>query len=222
MTTVVAAPAAVAAPVAAPVVEYLGPGPLQQASSFINLTAGMPDPGKLKNETDAYGKALEGQLKKQSDAVIEEANIKKKMLEEQFKRDLAQYQLQVDERLKMAQMAVDKEAQAQLMGLQEAAINRKTVMEEEAAMKSAGYAKAKAMEEMMNRSKQVNKQFMEAEAKLTAEYQKVMRAGAKAMAPGPVPMVPEMAVQYAAPAYAAPAPAYAGPVPVVAAAPAYL
>merc|ERR1719247_3580365 len=122
---------------------------MQQASSFINLTAGMPSPEKLKGQSDLYGQALEGQLKKQSEAVIEEANIKKQMLEEQFKRDMAQYALQVEERLKLAQMQVDKEAQVQLMGLQEAAINRKTVMEEEAALKSAGYAKAKAMEEML-------------------------------------------------------------------------
>merc|ERR1712046_564924 len=109
--------------------------------------------GKLKSESEAYGKALEGQLRKQSEAVIEEANIKKQMLDEQFKRDMAAYALQVEEKLKIAQMQVDKEAQMQLMGLQEAAINRKTTMEEEAALKSAGYAKAKAMEEMMNRSK---------------------------------------------------------------------
>lgn len=192
-----------------------GPGPLQQASSFINLTAGMPSPDKLKGQSDAYGKALEGQLKKQSEGVIEEATIKKQMLEEQFKRDMAQYMLQVEERLQMAQLQVDKEAQAQLMGLQEAAINRKTVMEEEAALKSAGYAKAKAMEEMLNRSKQVNKQFMQAEAKLTAEYQKVMRAGARSIAPGGVPMVPEMAAQYAAPAYATPT--YSAPMQVMAA-----
>merc|ERR1711972_436305 len=106
-----------------------------------------------------------------------------------------------EEKIKMAQIAVDKEAQRQLMGLQEAAITRKTVMEEEAALKAAGYAKAKAMEDMANKSKNVTKQFKEAEAKLAAEYQTVMRAGTRA--------VPS----YAPPAYAAPA--YAAPQVVV-------
>merc|ERR1712100_825178 len=99
------------------------------------------------------------------------------------------------------------------------AITRKTVMEEEAALKAAGYAKAKAMEEMANKSKNVTKQFREAEAKLTAEYQQVMRAGARAVATPAMPSVPGVTVpemtQYAAPAYAAPA--YAAPAYTVAA-----
>merc|ERR1712062_658590 len=109
----------------------------------------------------------------------------------------------------MAQIAVDKEAQRQLMGLQEAAITRKTVMEEEAALKAAGYAKAKAMEDMANKSKNVTKQFREAEAKLAAEYQQVMRAVATPAMPSvPGVTVPEM-TQYAPPALAVPA--YAAP-----------
>jgi hypothetical protein len=173
----------------------------------------MSDPERLKNESDSYGKALEGQLKKQSEAVIEEAKIKKAMLEEQAKREVAAFQLHVEEKIKMAQIAVDKEAQRQLMGLQEAAIIRKTTMEEEAALKAAGYTKAKAMEEMANKSKNVNKQFREAERKLAEEYQTVMRAGARAVATPAMPAVPGVTVpemvQYAPPAFAAPG--YAAP-----------
>merc|ERR1719420_1088654 len=136
------------------------------------------------------------------------------MLEEQAKRDIAQYQLQQEEKLKMACMQVDKEAQFQLMGLQEAAIARKTQNEEESAIKSATYTKAKAMEEMANKAKDIRKQFNAAEAKLTAEYQAIMKAGSKAVITPSQPMVPGVTMpQYAAPApvayagYAAPTPA---------------
>jgi len=187
-----------------------------QASSFINLTGGMPDPEKLKKDSDNYGRALEGQLKKQSEAVIEEARIKKNMLEEQAKREIAQYQLQLEEKLKMACMQVDKEAQFQLMGLQEAAIARKTQNEEESAIKSATYSKAKAMEEMANKAKDIRKQFNAAEAKLTAEYQAIMKAGSRAVVTPSQPMVPGVTMPAAAPMYAAPAPvAYAAPAPAM-------
>jgi len=183
---------------------------LPYAGSFINLTGGMPDPEKLKKENEAYGKALEAQLKKQSDAVIEEAKIKKAMLEEQAKRDMAQFQLQMEEKLKLAMINVDKEAQLTLMGLQEAAIQRKTQQEEDSAMKAAGYVKAKAMEEMANKAKDIRKQFNAAEAQLTAQYESVMKAGSKAVLTSSVPTIPQV------PTYAAPAPvAYAVPPPVV-------
>merc|ERR1712190_10243 len=123
------------------------------------------------------------------------------MLEEEGKREVAAFQLQGEEKLKMQMMNVDKEAQRQLMGLQEAAINRKTMREEEAAVKAAGFVKAKALEEQANKSKDIRKQFAAAEAKLAAEYAAVMQAG-KAVMPG-APMVPQVAVPpgYAARAY---------------------
>merc|ERR1712176_1169930 len=86
---------------------------------------------------------------------------------------------------------------AMISGLQEAAITRKTVMEEESAIAIAGYSKAKAMEGMAAKSYQVQKQFHEAEKKMKAEYDKVMRAGVGSLlGAGAVP-----------PAYAMPAPA---------------
>merc|ERR1712176_968669 len=113
---------------------------------------------------------------------------------------------------------VDKEAQLTLMGLQEAAIQRKTQQEEDSAMKAASYVKAKAMEEMANKAKDIRKQFSAAEAKLTAEYQAVRQAGSRAVITPAVPpvagAVPAVA-SYVPPvqvAYAAPAPvAYAAP-----------
>merc|ERR1719218_399475 len=83
-----AAPSYVAAPVetvaaapvvtAAPVVETVLPG--FAVPQPAKLTAGLVDPKTLEAEKAAYGKALQLQLKKQSDAILEEARIKKEML----------------------------------------------------------------------------------------------------------------------------------------------
>merc|ERR1712013_220137 len=130
---------------------------------------------------------------------------------------IAAFQLRVEEKLKIQMGNVDKEAQRQLMGLQEAAINRKTMREEEAAVKAAGFVKAKALEEQANKSKDIRKQFAAAEARLAAEYEAVMRAGSKAVITPGAPMVPQAFAPpgYAAPAYAVQAPAYAVPQMVV-------
>merc|ERR1719235_1125014 len=48
----------------------------------VSLTAGLVTPENLEKEKVAYGKALEAQLKKQVDAINEEGDIKKKMLQQ--------------------------------------------------------------------------------------------------------------------------------------------
>merc|ERR1712066_140228 len=106
--------------------------------------------------------------------------------------EVAAFQLQVEEKLKIQMMNVDKQAQMQLMGLQEAAINRKTMREEEAAVKAAGFVKAKAMEEQANKAKDIRKQFAAAEAKLAAEYEAVMKAGSRAVITPAAPMMPQV------------------------------
>ena len=45
----------------------------------------------------AYEQALAAQLKKQSDAALAEASIKKQMMEQTAKKQLAEYQLQIEE-----------------------------------------------------------------------------------------------------------------------------
>jgi hypothetical protein len=153
--------------------------------------------------SEQYAAQLDAKLQQGKDTILKEAEIKKQMLQEQAKRDLAQFQLMVDEEKTMQQLAVDKEAMTAITSLQETAITRKTIMEEESAIAIAGYGKAKAMEEMARRSYDVQKAFHEAEKKMKAEYDKVMRAGAASVmgASGfrpPPPVVP---------AYAAPPPA---------------
>merc|ERR1719284_2237131 len=97
-TTTMAAPSILALPsmVAAPsVVEtvapmaYAAPTPAIAAGfgvpAPVSLTAGLPDPKKIEAEKAAYGTALEQQLDKQAKAVMQEADIKKKMLAETAK-----------------------------------------------------------------------------------------------------------------------------------------
>merc|ERR1719262_2067620 len=172
-----AAPSFVAAP------QFAAPAP-------VSLTAGLVEPAKLEAERAAYENALAAQLDKQSKAVFEEAKIKKAMIEQTAKTQLEQYKLQVDENYKMSCLQVDREAQTTITGLKEAAIMQQTAQEERAAVMIADYNKRKAMEDMAIKSAQLQKQWYEGEAKLMAQYQQVMQAGAKNVITPGVPQVP--------------------------------
>merc|ERR1719272_2291918 len=172
--------------VAAPVygaAQFMVPAP-------VSLTQGMTEPAKLDAERLAYEKALAAQLKKQSDATMQEASIKKQMLEQTAKRNLAEYQLQIEEQLKMSCLQVDQEAQNMINGLKEAAITQQTAREEQAAIAAASYIKAKALEDFSVKSYQLQKTWFDKETQLNAEYQKVMQAGSRSVVTSAVPQVP--------------------------------
>jgi len=181
----VAAPQMMAAPVtyAAPTMVETG-GAQFMVPAPVKLTEGMTEPAKLDAERVAYEKALAAQLKKQSDATLQEASIKKQMLEQTAKKNLAEYQLQIEEQLKMSCLQVDQEAQNMINGLKEAAITQQTAREEQAAIAAAGYIKAKALEDFSFKSYSLQKTWFDKETQLNAEYQKVMQAGAGSVAPG--------------------------------------
>jgi len=187
----VAAPQYVAAPtvvetVAAPVVA----GPQFNAPLPQRLTEGMTEPAKLDAERVAYEKALAAQLKKQSDACLAEASIKKQMMEQTAKKQLAEYQLQIEEQVKMSCLQIDQEAQNLINGLKEAAITQQTAREEQAAIAAASYIKAKAIEDFGMKSYNLQKTWFDKETQLNNEYQKVMKAGSRSVVTSALPSVP--------------------------------
>jgi hypothetical protein len=178
------APSYVAAPqmMTQQVVETVAPA--AYAAQFnvpapVSLTQGMVAPDKLEAERKAYEKALDAQLKKQSDAALQEAVIKKQMLEQTMKKNLAEYNLQIEEQFKMSCLQTDQEAQNLINGLTEAAITQKTSREEQAAIACAAYVKAKALEDFSVKSYQLQKTWFDKETQLTNEYQNVMQSAAK-------------------------------------------
>jgi len=163
-----AAPSFVAPPVAMP--QFAAQPP-------VSLTAGLVDPAKLDAERQAYEKALDAQLKKQSDAVAQEAEIKKQMLKQAAETQIKQMELQLDERLKMSALQVDQEAANVVTGLNEAAIQQRTAMEERVAIAIADYNKKKAIENMSIEAYKLQKQWYDHEAQLMAQYQAARQAG---------------------------------------------
>lgn len=181
MVETIAAPQVMYAQAAPQVVETVVAAPAFAVPQPMKLTTGLVEPPTLESEKAAYGKALSAQLSKQSAAVMEEAKIKKAMLEQQCKTQLAQFQLQIEEQTKMQFLQIDQEAATTCTGLQEAAITQKTSMDERAAIATADYMKKRAMEDMSQKSWELQRQWFEQETKMTAQYQQVMQKGAQAV-----------------------------------------
>jgi len=202
---------AVAMPMMAVTPSYQpAPAPADGAAGFnlpapVPLTQGLSTPQQLDHETSRYGRALDAQLKKQSDGVIAEAERKKMMFEQAAAQQKAQMNLQIDQQLQFQKLQVDQETQAMLRGLQEAAVQQRTMVEEKAAIQGAEYKRKKAMEDMAQQSYQAQKQWYDREAQLMAEYQKVMQGGYQGIGQANVP------TPVAAPVPTAVAPAFAVP-----------
>jgi len=194
--SIVPAPTVVAAPVVA--------APAFGMPQPQKLTAGMPEPALLEKEKVAYSQALEAQLKKQTDAVLEEANIKKKMLEAQATKDRAQFELQLNEKLKMDCLMVDQQASQQVNGLREAAITQQTSREEQAARMTADYNKKKCLEDFAFKSWDLQKQWFEKETAFQKQYEAVAKKGAGAISTS-VPQVAAPMTQIVQQVTAAPA-----------------
>lgn len=172
-----------AAPVAAPSLVSAVPPlstnlmPQSAMPTPASLTAGLPEPAKLEAQKVAFEQALELQLQKQIKAVLEEAEIKKLMLDQSAKTQLEQSKLTIDEQFHMACLQVDKEKNTTINGLKEAAILQQTSTEERAAIAIAEYNKKAALEVMAAKSYGIQKQWHEHEVQLMAQFEAVRQAG---------------------------------------------
>jgi hypothetical protein len=154
----------------------------------VKLTKGMPDTPAIKSREVAAGTSVDAELKSRSDAVIQEAKVKKQMLEQNVQLRLEEQRLEMEAALRVAHMNIDKEAQRQLMSLQEQTITSKAIADEKAAIAFAEQQKMKAMAEMAAKSEKIRKDFHEAEMALSARYQQMkgagMNSGGSAKIPG--------------------------------------
>jgi len=169
---------------AAPAVQYAAPAvvtavgeaiPAFNLAAPVSLTQGLVPPSTVEAERLAYEKALNAQLDKQTNAVLEEAKIKKVMMQQTAATQLEEFKLQLDEKCVMDKLRIDQEAQTMINGLKEAAITQQTEREERAAILVAEYGKKKALEDMAVKSYQLQKNWFDQETKLQSEYQATLK-----------------------------------------------
>jgi hypothetical protein len=142
-------------------------------------TSGMKGPEVLDKEKNAYHKALEAQLKKETDAAQKEGEVHKAMLQQQAKSQIATFTLQVEEQLKLQCIKIDQNTNLRTAALMEAAVNQRTLVDERSAIATMEFEKRRAMEQCAQKSAALQKQYHAAEMKMMREFQQVSEKGAR-------------------------------------------
>merc|ERR1719162_1750467 len=148
-------------------------GPPQGPPQPQKLTEGFPDPAAVEQQKAAYGKALEAQLKAQSDELSKRSQAEKQALLEQAAQSKAHFNLQIDTALQQQARALDEQTNAQMLALQEAAVQQKSTLEGQAAGLKLEFEQKKAQEDMMIRQYEIQKQYYEANVKLQTQMQQL-------------------------------------------------
>jgi len=175
-----------------------------------NLTAGLPTPEQIAQQKVQFAAALDKQLKDAIAVVQKETEIEKQMIKFNAEKQIALYNMQVDEKLTEMSATAEEMSTFSDCELKKAMIERTLQLNAQAQGLVFDYNMRATQQELAQRQAQFEQQFMAEENKLAQEYAATLdRAGPAAMGMGVgMPGAPMGAVEsyVAAPAmYAAPA-----------------
>merc|ERR1719261_978344 len=88
------------------------------------LTGGIPTPEQIAQQKAGYAAALDKQLKEAIDTVQKETAIEKQMVQFNADKQIALYNMQVDEKLTEAMAVADEQATFALLELNKAKVER--------------------------------------------------------------------------------------------------
>merc|ERR1719401_2358902 len=205
MTTVTQAPSYVAPPVMVqqtpsyvappafgyaptmPAVPMKPPAPMAPPK----LTEGIPDPGQIEQQKKAYQVALDKQLQDAIATVQQETDIEKKMVAFKTQKDIALYELQIDEKLVEQMGLEDERAAIATSELNKARVDRTIQLDNQASNLVLDYNMKVVMDDCMKKKMAFEQQYMAAENKLAQDFGKAyMTAHGAPGYTGPAPVVP--------------------------------
>lgn len=178
-----------AAPVsyAAPQVTYAAPMTTQTASYVAapqqmllptpqapmqprKLTEGIPTPEQIAQQKAGYAAALDKQLKEAIDTVQKETAIEKQMVQFNADKQIALYNMQVDEKLTEAMALADEQATFAMLELNKAKVERNLQLNAQANGLVMDYEMKAVQTELATKQYQFNVQYVNAENDLAKQY----------------------------------------------------
>mmetsp|Transcript_44041 Transcript_44041/g.80862 ORF Transcript_44041/g.80862 Transcript_44041/m.80862 type:complete len:220 (+) Transcript_44041:69-728(+) len=154
-----------------------------------NLTEGLPDERQIAAQKAAYAQALDLQLQQATEILQKETAIEKEMLSFKAQKDIAMFNLSVEEKLVEQLASVDEQTTFQQLELLKAATDRKLQLANQASALTMDYSMKKAQEEMALKQYDFQQRYLQTERDLAQQY---AQAGQQAVAaaatlPPPVP-----------------------------------
>jgi len=163
----VAAPQMVAAPQIA--MQQIIPPPAAPMQPM-KLTAGIPTPEQIAQQKAGYSAALDKQLKEAIDTVQKETAIEKQMIQFTAEKNIALYNMQVDEKLIEAQALADEQATFALLELNKAKVERGLQLSNQANGLVMDYQMKAIQTELAQKQYVFQTQYMKAEGALAQQY----------------------------------------------------
>merc|ERR1719456_1316978 len=152
-----------------------------------NLTAGIPTPEQIAAQKSQFAAALDKQLKEAIETIQKETQIEKDMVKFTADKQIALYNMQVDEKLTEALALADEQATIGTLELNKAKVERGLQLNSQAQGLVFDYNMRATQQELAQRQYQFQQQYMTAENKLAQDYAKTLgRAGPAAQGLGGV------------------------------------
>jgi len=136
-------------------------------------TPHMVDPESVEKQRQAFAVAISSNYEKASQEIAKQVQVEKQELAQKAALEKANYEVMVDQFVQQQALAMDQQTNIEIMRLQQAAVADKSVLEREAVGLKMAYEERKTEEDMMLRQYELERQFREQTATLTAEAEKV-------------------------------------------------
>lgn len=131
----------------------------------------IPNPDTVTAQKTAYKTALDKQYQQALSQIELERDTKKQQLRQVAQQQKDQFNLQARSQLEARKLELDTALNGQLIMLQETAMQHRKVLEEKAAGLTLDYQTRKANEDLLLKQYQIQKQFVDNERQLNAEFQ---------------------------------------------------
>merc|ERR1719201_878039 len=175
-----------AAPATTQVASYVAP-PVSMAMPGIvappaapmqpqKLTTGIPTPEQIAQQKNGYSAALDKQLKEAIETVQKETAIEKEMVKFTAEKNIALYNMQVDEKLVEALAMADEQSTFALLELNKAKVERNLQLSSQASNLVMDYQMKAVQTELQQKQYAFQAEYAAAENKLVAEYNKQVAA----------------------------------------------
>jgi hypothetical protein len=137
-----------------------------------SYTRGFPDPSSIEDQKVAYSRSLDIQLEHGHQSLKLQNEERKKQLFQAAQQRKAALLLQVEQQMKLQEMALDEQTNQAMMGLKKAALDQRAALEQQAASLTLEYQQRKMAEEFAATQMEMQRQYMESQAKLHSEVSK--------------------------------------------------
>jgi len=136
----------------------------------MKLTEGIPTPEQIAQQKNGYSAALDKQLKEAIETVQKETDIEKKMIAFTAEKNIALYNLQVDERLTEALGLTDEQATFSALELKKAKVERGLQLNQQANGLVLDYQMKAVQTELAQKQYAFQQEYVKAENTLAQQY----------------------------------------------------